>query len=261
MNKKAVIVTGASGKIGYSIARNLASKPEYKLTLVGRDENALKRSCNELVNRTGNQDVEYLLADLSLKDDINALRSLWNGPLDILINNAASCPRSRIENSEGIEMQFATNVLGYFRMIKAFEPILKASAPSRVINVASYWAGDLDMMDLEFKLRKYDNNTAYRQSKQAVRMLTAAFAEQYDPVNITVNACHPGDVNSKLSNSLGFGGHESPDQGAETPVWLATSTEVEGISGKYFEHQHEQYCRFAVDKAACDALFEICENY
>jgi len=81
--------------------------------------------------------------------------------------------------------------------------------------VASYWAGDLDIDDLEFKHRPYSNGAAYRQSKQANRMLTVAFAERLAEHRISVNACHPGDVNSNLSNDLGFGGHESPGEGNE----------------------------------------------
>jgi len=139
--------------------------------------------------------------------------------------------------------------------------ILKASAPSRIINVASYWAGDMDIKDLEFVQRRYNNNSAYRQSKQADRMLTRAFAGKYSAYGITVNASHPGDVNSKLSNSLGFGGHESPDQGAATPVWVATSPELEGVSGKYFENHTEQKCRFSQNLDECNELLTICDRY
>lgn len=99
----------------------------------------------------------------------------------MLINNAACTPRTRQETPEGIELQFATNVLGYYWLIDGFTEILKASAPARVINVASYWAGGLDISDLEFKRRSYDNGKAYRQSKQANRMLSAAFAEKLKP--------------------------------------------------------------------------------
>ena len=90
------------------------------------------------------------------------------------------------------------------------------------VDVSSYWAGDLDIDDLEFKSRPYNNDTAYRQSKQANRMLTVAFARRVGEHGVSVNACHPGDVNSSLSNNLGFGGHESPREGARTPAWLAT---------------------------------------
>jgi len=129
------------------------------------------------------------------------------------------------------------------------------------VNVASYWAGNLDLDDLEFTQRNYDNGTAYRQSKQANRMLTVAFAERLKPLGITVNVCHPGEVNSKLSNDLGFGGHESPEQGAATPVWLATSDDVEGITGSYFEHLHQISCQFSHDKKSIEKLYEICSKY
>jgi NAD(P)-dependent dehydrogenase (short-subunit alcohol dehydrogenase family) len=152
-------------------------------------------------------------------------------------------------------------VLGYFWMIQAFTPHLKDAAPSRVVNVASYWAGGLDLTDLEFRHRHYDNDSAYRQSKQADRMLTVAFSGRLSPLNITVNACHPGDVNSALSNSMGFGGHETPDQGADTPVWLATSPGLEGITGKYFEHRKQKACSFSRDTTKIEELFKICESY
>ena len=142
---------------------------------------------------------------------------------------------------------FSTNVLGYFRMTQAFLGVLKASAPARVVDVASYWAGGLDIQDLEFKRRRYNNSTAYRQSKQANRMLAAAWSRRLEPMGITINSCHPGDVNSTLSNNLGFWGSQTPNQGAETPVWLATSPTIEGITGKYFENLKEERCRFSTD--------------
>jgi NAD(P)-dependent dehydrogenase (short-subunit alcohol dehydrogenase family) len=130
-----------------------------------------------------------------------------------------------------------------------------------VVNVASYYAGDLDLDDLEFRRRPYDNRRAYRQSKQANRMLTVAFARRLAGDGVAVNACHPGDVNSRLSNDLGFGGHESPDRGAETPVWLATTPAGQENSGKYFEHRRESRCRFGSDLEAVERLYEICLGY
>lgn len=198
---------------------------------------------------------------MSKQSDIRSLAERWTGPLHVLINNAACTPRSGQESSEGIELQFATNVLGYFRLIDAFTDTLKASAPARVVNVASYWAGGLDLNDLEFKRRRYDNDQAYRQSKQADRMLSAALSEQLQPHRITVNACHPGDVNSKLSNDLGFGGHETQDQGAATPVWLATDPVIQQSSGRYFEHKREVVCNFSSNKKAVEALYRACTSY
>jgi NAD(P)-dependent dehydrogenase (short-subunit alcohol dehydrogenase family) len=143
----------------------------------------------------------------------------------------------------------------------AFEEILKASSPARVVNVASYWAGGLRLDDLQFASRRYDNDHAYRQSKQADRMLTVAFARRFASHTITVNVCHSGDVNSTLSNDLGFGGHESPDQGASTPVWLATEPVGQEMTGKYFEHKQETGCRFGQNLEEVEKLFQICGKY
>jgi NAD(P)-dependent dehydrogenase (short-subunit alcohol dehydrogenase family) len=146
-------------------------------------------------------------------------------------------------------------------MMTAFTPHLSSAAPARIVNVASYWAGGLDLEDLEFKKRRYDNDAAYRQSKQADRMLTVAFAERLTGSGVTVNACHPGDVPSKLSGDLGFGGHESPAEGAATPLMLAVDDVGGRVTGRYFAHQREERCRFSTDRKAIEALFEICESY
>jgi NAD(P)-dependent dehydrogenase (short-subunit alcohol dehydrogenase family) len=152
-------------------------------------------------------------------------------------------------------------VLGYLWMMQACADALCAAAPARIVNVASYWAGDLDLGDLEFRQRRYDNDTAYRQSKQCDRMLTAAFARRWPPATLTVNACHPGDVHSTLSHSLGYGGHESPDAGADTPVWLATDAALAGVTGQYFANRRAQRCEFAKNEQAIARLVEICEGY
>ncbi len=256
-----VLVTGATGAIGQAIARQIAMKEAYTVVLLGRDEQKSRLAVAEIKRVTGSDEVWYELADVSRKSSIQDLAARWPGRLDVLVNNAAVTPRQRRETREGIELQFATNVLGYVWLTEAFAEHLKLSAPSRVINVASYWAGGLDMDDLEFKRRRYNNNEAYRQSKQANRMLSAAYAERLKPDQIMVNACHPGDVNSKLSNNLGFGGHESPDRGAETPVWLATGPAGASQTGKYFEHKREVHCRFAADKTAVAELYQACQGY
>jgi retinol dehydrogenase 12 len=260
MQTKTSLVTGATGAIGKALARQMAAK-DFRVTIVGRNESKAAKTVEEIKNLTGNSAVDFLIADISRKSEIEKIAKEWNKPLHVLINNAACTPRSREETPEGIEMQFATNVLGYFWMINYFVPYLKMGTSSRIVNVASYWAGDLDMNDPEFRCRRYNNNTAYRQSKQANRMLTAAFAEMLKNDNITVNAAHPGDVNSVLSNNLGFGGHESPDKGADTPFWIATAQELEGITGKYFEYRHETPCRFSKNKSEIQRLFEICKRY
>jgi NAD(P)-dependent dehydrogenase (short-subunit alcohol dehydrogenase family) len=259
--KQVALVTGATGAIGKAIARQIARKDGYAVVLHCRDERKGQAAVEEIKRSTGNAHVWYELADISSQAAVNELAARWPGRLDVLVNNAAATPHRRLETPEGIEMQWATNVLGYVWMTQVFAATLKQSAPARVVNVASYWAGDLDMKDLEFKRRRYNNNTAYRQSKQANRMLTAAFAARFKDQGITVNACHPGDVNSQLSNDLGFGGHESPDRGAETPVWLATDPSAGQETGKYFEHKRASRDRFTQDKSVVNQLYEICLRY
>ena len=165
MNRVA-LVTGAAGAIGKAIARQLAAQDGYEVVLACRNEEKAQRAVDEIKHATRNSNVRYELVDVSRRASIQALVDRWQGPLHILINNAATAPRQRQETPEGIELQFAANVLGYFWMTQLFSECLARSAPARVINVASYWAGDLDLSDLEFKRRRYNNNTAYRQSKQ-----------------------------------------------------------------------------------------------
>jgi len=260
-DSRIAIITGATGAIGFAIAWGLAQSPECHVHLVARNAQKVHQAVERLQADTGNRHIEGHVVDLSNGAAIYALAAAWEGPVHVLINNAATCPRRRQESKEGVEMQFAVNVLGYFRMIRAFTPHLQAGALARVINVASYWAGDLDPTDLEFHRRPYRNGTAYRQSKQANRMLTVAFAERLRPLGISVNACHPGDVNSKLSNDLGFGGHETPEEGAATPLWLATSSIGLQQTGRYFAHMREEPCRFAKDRQAIESLYAACEKY
>jgi NAD(P)-dependent dehydrogenase (short-subunit alcohol dehydrogenase family) len=259
--KRVVVVTGATGAIGRAIVGRLAARPECEVVLIARNDQRASAAVREIQKKTGNRNVRHLVCDLSRKTAIEALGQRWQGPLHVLINNAATAPRRREVTPEGIERQFATNVLGYFWMMRALTPALSRGAPARIVNVASYWAGDLDLDDLEFVRRPYDNDTAYRQSKQADRMLTVACAPLLEPIHITVNACHPGDVSSKLSRDLGFGGHQSAEQAADTPVWLATEEVGQRLSGGYFQHRRESVCHFGRQQAAVERLYQICDSY
>ncbi len=258
---KTAIVTGAYGAIGKAIAAGIAQNPEFKVIMLGRDPLRLKAAVEDVKKQTGNPDVAEGLLDLSLKRNIEIFSKSISEPVHILVNNASTTPRQRLETEDGTEMQWAVNVLAYFYMIRAFTPHLEQAGSARIVNVASYWAGDMDLNDPEFKRRRYHNDTAYRQSKQADRMLARSFSELLFDHNISVNACHPGDVNSKLSNNLGYGGHETPAQGADTPVWLAISNEVDGFTGKYFEHRRETSCSFMRDTEGVKNLFELCGSY
>jgi NAD(P)-dependent dehydrogenase (short-subunit alcohol dehydrogenase family) len=255
------LVTGATGAIGEAIAQGLAADGEREVVLVARNQDKAQRVVQRIRRETGNSHVRFELADLSRGDAIHDLAARWDGPLHILVNDAAVTPRRREESPEGVELQFATNVLGYFRMLRAFTPHLVAAKGAQVVNVASYWAGGLDLDDLQFRQRRYNNDTAYRQSKQADRMLSTAFAERLAEQSVCVNACHPGDVSSTLSNNLGFGGQQSPQAGADTPVWLAIGSAGTGTTGRYFENRRAVPCGFSKDRNATQRLFEICQAY
>ena len=162
---RVVAVTGATGAIGAAIARQIATVPDHEVVLICRDLDRAARCARQITQETGNRRVRVGLADLSRRGEIQALAQNWDGPLDVLINNAAVTPRKMTRTPEGIELQFATNVLGYFWMIEMFAQRLAGGEDPRIVNVASYWAGGLDPDDLEFERRGYDNDAAYRQSK------------------------------------------------------------------------------------------------
>lgn len=255
------LVTGATGVIGEEIASELAATPGFAVVIVARDESRAKATVDRIRRASRNDDIRYLLAELSRRQAIQALAADWRGPLDVLVNAAAVAPRTRRTTPEGIELTLATNVLGYLWMVDAFAPHLGEAGSGRIVNVASNWAGDLDLDDLEFTRRRYDNNAAYRQSKQANRMLTVAQAERLSGHGIRVNACHPGNPSSGLTDDLGTGGYQSPADAARTPVMLARGDIGAGVSGRYFDSGREVRCRFAGDRAGIERLDAICRGY
>ncbi len=258
---KWVLVTGSTGTIGTAICKILSDK-NFNIILGGRNKEKLNHLYQKLKSNYKNQYLLFL-ADLRSRSSIkNAIKEIFSNHsvrLYALINNASETPRKKIITEEGLECQFAVNILGYHRMISYLQEYFETH--SRIINVASYWAGDLDLSDLQFNKRIYNNHTAYRQSKQAERMLSIAWANILLSKKITVNSCHPGDANSKLSNDLGFGGHESPEKAADTPSYLVYSDEVKQITGKYFEHKKTTFEPFAKNLEEIQKLFEICNQY
>jgi len=135
------------------------------------------------------------------------------------------------------------------------------SPGGRIVNVASNYAGGLNLSDYDFVRRQYDETSAYKASKQADRMLTAKAAEEFRALNITVNACHPGVVTSPLLKGLGMSsGFDSSAKAAETPVFLATSDSVSATTGTYFVDQRPTSCAFSQDRAGCNELWALCSR-
>jgi len=259
---KVVLVTGGTGKIGSAICTKLAELKAHVIVL-GRSKEKCEKTVGEIIRKTNNPNVESAIVDLSSYVGIKKFSEEFKAKhkqLHVLINNAAIVPKTREISTEGIELQFAVNVMSYFWMTRELRDILITSAPSRIINVASNYAGDFRADDLQFQIRDYDKTAAYRQSKQANRMLTVFEAERLKSFSVTVNSCHPGVVSSNVSHGLGFGGWETPEKGAETPVWLATDDEVQNVTGKLFSAKKESTDRFAKKTSEIEALYGYCEE-
>ena len=227
------IVTGATQGIGKAIAESIAHhrckvnntaaddssvSSLYKLILVGRNATRGERVAGDIAKATG-LTVVFESVDLSDYSQIQAMVSkhftfdqddTQVARVGILVNSAAECPRQQQmielkrkgtqqqEYLDTVDKQFATNVLGYHFMLSGLKAYFQNS---HVVMVASNWAGDLDLTDVNFQRRRYDNDTAYRQSKQCNRMLASIWAKELKG-RAFVNSCHPGDPCTTLSTSL-----------------------------------------------------------
>ena len=195
----------------------------------------------------------------------NASSSSPPPPLDVLVNNAAYVPEAREETAEGVEAQFAVNVLAYARVWRAALPALRRAPAPRAVLVASHYAGGLDLADAEFRRRRYDATAAYRASKQANRMLARAWAAA-EP-RVLVASCHPGVADSGVARGLGASfdrGEAAARSGAATPLFLATAPAdalAAAPSGAFWSDRRPAQCAFAKDAAAIAALASLVEAF
>lgn len=253
---KTAIVTGASAGIGKEIARDLhelGAEVILAVRSVDRGE-AMRREL-------GGERLKVMQVDVSSQNSIRAFcqRVLDEVPkLHVLVNNAGAWIERKQTSVDGIELTWATNVLGYFLVTELLRPRLVGTGDARIVSVASGYAFGLDLDDVEFERRPYSASAAYAQSKQANRMWTWALARRLAGTRVTANALHPGAVATKLLSS-GFGdmGGRSPAHGADTASWLAAAREVEGVSGKFWMDRRERRCEFH-DERAEERLWEIC---
>ncbi len=247
MNGKLAVVTGANGGIGYEVALGLA-KAGMKLVCVTRSQERGEAAVTKLKSESGNDQIELMLCDLESQASIRQFSEEFHRrfkKLDVLVNNAGVINATRHSSPEGYEGTFALNHLGYFLLTGLLLDLLKAGAPSRVVNVASEASrmGRVDFDDLMGE-RKYSSWRAYGQSKLANIMFTYDLAQRLEGSGVTVNAIHPGGVatgfGSSFSGILGAAMKlarpfmRTPRKGAETAVYLATAKDLEGISGKYW---------------------------
>jgi len=245
MKGKFCMITGANSGIGKATAIGLA-KLNATVIMVCRNKDNGEKAREEIINQTGNENVDLLFCDLSSLEQIRNLvdefkRKYQN--LDVLINNAGIMLKKRTLSFDGFEMNFAVHLLAPFLLTNLLLDIIKSSAPSRIINVASaaHKRAKIDFDDLESKNKKYSLFRVYGISKLAEILFTYELSRRLDGTGVTVNALHPGVVNtnlgrdqSKFSQGFARAFFKSPEKGAETSIYLASSPEVEGISGKYF---------------------------
>ncbi|HLL55205.1 MAG TPA: SDR family oxidoreductase [Myxococcaceae bacterium] len=276
MKGRVVLVTGANAGLGKETALALA-KMGARVICVSRDRARGEAAVAEIKAQSGSADVELMLADLSSQKSIRAFAAEFkrtHDRLHVLVNNAGVINPERKVTEDGYEATFALNHLGYFLLTHELLDVLKASTPARIINLASeaQRGGHIDFDDLHFERRKYSSWGAYMQSKLANVMFTYDLAKRLEGTGVTVNAVHPGGVATNFGQEFkGFTGFflsklfrpfaRTPAKGAETSVYLASSPEVEGVTGGYFaDNKPIRSSRESNDENVRRRLWEVSEK-
>ncbi len=257
MQGKVCIVTGATAGIGEVTALELA-RMGATVVVISRSEAKCRATVDRIRAETGNGtgrsgNVDYLVADMASQASVRAVAAAFRAKydrLDVLVNNAGMFFAGRTESVDGIEQTWALNHLGYFLLTDLLRDMLIASAPSRIVSVSSgaHMGGTINFADVEGK-QKYSGWAAYSQSKLANILFTAELARQLEGTGVTANSLHPGFVASNFAMNNMTGVRSllipvfrlmqkfaaiSPEKGAETSIFLASSPAVEGVTGTYF---------------------------
>ena len=271
MAGKTCLVTGATDGIGRATALELAHMGA-DVVIVGRNQAKCAATAIDMREESGNASVEYLVADLSSQEEVRRLADEFkqcHQTLDVLVNNAGAIHLSRKNSADGIEMTFALNHLSYFLLTNLLLDVLSASAPARVVNVASsvHMKAKLDLFDVHAP-RRYAGLRTYSRSKLCNVLFTYELARRLEGTGITANALHPGLVASNILKNNGILGRFlnmalgvkgiSAKVGALTSVYAASSPEMEGVSGKYLDKKQvvrSSTCSY--DEARAAALWEL----
>jgi NAD(P)-dependent dehydrogenase (short-subunit alcohol dehydrogenase family) len=248
MKDKVVMITGANSGIGKATSLALA-KMDATVVMVARSKERGEAAKAEIIKESQNNSVDLLLADLSSLESVQQLATEFRkkySKLHVLINNAGLFNRKRHVTTDGYENTFATNYLAPFLLTNLQLGLLKASAPSRIINVSSvgHYNGHINFEDLNLE-KEYGGWKAYGQSKLALVLFTHELAKKLRGSGVAVNALHPGTVATNIwTRPFGPAGFitalpklfmASPEEGAETIVYLASSPDAQSLSGEYLE--------------------------
>jgi NAD(P)-dependent dehydrogenase (short-subunit alcohol dehydrogenase family) len=255
MKNKICLITGATSGIGKAAALKLADLGA-SLILLSRNEKKGEKICDQIRKINNNTKVKYYKADISSMKEIKNISERIKADfdrIDVLINNAGARFDKYFKNDEGIELTFATNHLGHFLLTLSLIEVLKKSKQGRIINVSSpaHSRGTEDLEDIVAPIN-YDRRLAYGRSKLANLYFTHELSLRLKNTNVTVNAVDPGGVATNFSRNNGLYAwlkHYlsyilqlkliSPQKAAETIVYLSSSGEVSGITGKYFFEKKE----------------------
>lgn len=278
MKDKVCIVTGANSGIGKVTAIEIAKKGA-KLIMVCRSKERGQEALNDVVKISGNNDVSLMLADMSSQSSIldftKEFKSKYDR-IDVLVNNAGLIVGERKLTIDGLESTFATNHMGYYLTTKWLLDLVKESKSGRIVNVASeaHRAGDINLFNDINCEKGYNSMKVYGQSKLYNIIFTYELDKRLkaDGIkNVTVNCLHPGVIASNFGSSgsvlMRFAVKiarpflQTNEQGAETQIYLSTSPDVEGISGKYFDKKRPvKSSRISYDEKLWERLWEISEN-
>ena len=251
MEGKICMITGANSGIGKATAIGLA-KMNATVVIICRNKERGEPALKEIIEKTGNNKVDLFLCNLSSLESIRNLTTEFKNKyqnLHVLINNAGVMLSKRVSSVDGFEVNFAVNHLAPFLLTNLLLDILKKSAPSRIINVASaaHKYGTVDFEDLQGEHKKHRFMGLYGDSKLALMLTSYEFSRRLEGTGVTLNTVHPGVVNtnlgvdrSKPKKGIVRRFFKKPEKGAETSIYLASSPEVEGITGKYFINKQEQ---------------------
>jgi NAD(P)-dependent dehydrogenase (short-subunit alcohol dehydrogenase family) len=252
LSGKRAIVTGGSSGIGTETARALAAAGA-DVTLAVRDTDAGERTAAEITESTGNDAVLVGRLDLADQDSVATFVATWSGPLHLLVNNAGVMALPDLQlTPEGWEMQFATNHLGHFALALGLRDSLAAAGDARIVSLSSrgHLRSPIVFDDVNFASRPYDPWLAYGQSKTANVLFAVEATRRWGGDGITANAVHPGAIATNLSRHMspqaladlqasGLFTYKTIEQGAATSVLVATSAQLDGIGGRYFEDCNE----------------------
>jgi len=277
MSNQTAIVTGANSGMGLATTIELA-RQGYRVIMACRSEKRGQEALQEAVRQSGSSAIELMLCDLGSLESIRQFARTFrerHDCLDVLVNNAGVVMVKRKETSDGFEQSIGINHLGHFLLTLLLIEPLKAAKQGRVVNVSSgaYKAGKIHFEDPHLH-KGYNPIKSYAQSKLANVLFTRVLARKMSGTSVTVNCLHPGAVGTSIGvdRNTGFGTRImafvgklpfflSPEEGARTAVYLATSPEVVGITGRYYYQQKEQQLKaHAVDDASAERFWTWSEE-